>query len=168
MIGTLTCWLVAAAQASALWLRRSEQDPRAVRRLFAASCVVVSALAVMFTVLFWGEIDSERYGRIIGSLVVLDALLVALQPILARARPATTVHRLRLVVAPHETLELSVEARDAVEAAARAMRSLEREGRRVVLVELADRTAGMEQQPEATVTSEPRVPSAASRTVEGG
>jgi hypothetical protein len=128
-----------------------------MRRLFAASCVAVVAVAVLFTVLLWGEIDSERYGRIIGSLVVLDALLVALQPILARARPITTVHRLRLVVAPHETMELSVEARDAVEAVARAMRSLEREGRRVLLVELADRADRVERRRVPTVpTSDAR------------
>ena len=139
-IGTLTCWLVVGVQASSLWLRRGDQDPRVVRRLFVVSCAAAVALASTFTVLLWGEIDSEGLGRIIGSLVVLDALLVALQPILARARPATTVHRLRLILAPYAVVELSVEARDAAEATARAMRSLERENRRVVRVELEDRT----------------------------
>jgi hypothetical protein len=161
-IGTLTCWLFVATQASALWLRRGEQDPPAVRRLFAASCVVACALAVVFTVLLWGEIDSELVGRIIGSLVVLDALLVALQPIFARARPATSIQRLRLVVAPDETVELSVEARDAAEAVSRAMRSLEREGRRVVLVELVDerrRPAGsLRRRTEAGRRAEPERP----------
>jgi hypothetical protein len=42
----------------------------------------VAALAL------WADLDSERYGRAFGALVVLNVLLVALQPILARARTA--------------------------------------------------------------------------------
>lgn len=87
-IGTVNGWLVVAVQPAALTLRRREHDARFVRLLFAASSALVVVLALMFTVLLWAEIDSERYGRVFGALLVLNVLLVALQPILARARRA--------------------------------------------------------------------------------
>jgi len=140
-IGTVTGWLLASAQVSALAARQREQDPRLVRRLFAGSSVLAVVVAAMFTALLWAEIDREGYARVFAALVVLDALLVALQPILVRARPAVTVHRLRIVVAPAESVELSVEAPDLAAAASKAIRMLERDGRRVLLLEVSDRTA---------------------------
>lgn len=137
-VGTVTGCLVAAVQVAALAVRRGEQDPTVVRRLFAASCVAVIALAAMFTALLWAEDVGERYIRFFGALVVLDALLVALQPIFARVRPTTTLYRLRIVVAPQETVELAIEARDAAAAATQAIRAQERDGRRVLLVEFTD------------------------------
>ena len=87
-IGTVNGWLVAAVQVAALALRRREHDPRSVRLLFAASSVLVVVLAALLTAILWAEMDSEGYARIFGALIVLDALLVALQPILARAFPS--------------------------------------------------------------------------------
>jgi hypothetical protein len=141
-IGTVTGWLLASAQVSALAARQRERDPRLVRRLFAGSSALAGVVAAMFTALLWAEIDREGYARIFAALVVLDVLLVALQPILARARPTERVHQLRALVAPAETVELSVEAADLATAASKALRTLERGGRRVLLVEFTDRTAG--------------------------
>ena len=91
----------------------------------------------MFTALLWAELEHGSYIRIFGALVVLDVLLVALQPILARARPATGAHRLRIVVAPAETIELTIDAPNLAAAAASAINKLERDGRRVVRIEVA-------------------------------
>jgi hypothetical protein len=143
-IGALNGWLVAAVQPAALTLRRREHDPRVVRLLFAASSALVVALAVMFTVLLCAEIDSERYGRVFGALLVLNVLFVALQPILARARPRAIVHRLRVTVAADESIDLTVEASDLAAAASKAIRTVERDGHRVVSLEvtgaIAERT----------------------------
>lgn len=140
-IGTVNAWLVAAVQVASLTLRRREHDPRLVRWLFGASSALVVLLAAMFTALIWAEIDSEGYGRAFGALVVLNVLLVALQPILARVRPSGTVHRLRVRVAPDETVELTLEAPDLAAAAAKAIRTLERDGRRTLSLEFTDGTA---------------------------
>lgn len=86
-IGTISSFLVASSQVSALALRRSGRDPGLVRGLFVASSVLVAVVAVMISTLLWAGIDSERYGRVLAALVVLDVLAVALQPTLARARP---------------------------------------------------------------------------------
>lgn len=139
-IGTVNGWLIAAVQVAALALRR-DHDPRSARWLFTASSGLVVVLAAMLTTLVWAEIDSEVYGRVFGALVVLDVLLVALQPVVARVRPAGTLHRLRIVVAPDETVELTVEATDLASAAAKGIRMLEHDGRRVLLLDFADPTA---------------------------
>ena len=131
-VGSANGWLVAAVLPAALTLRRREHDPRVVRRLFVASSALMVALASMFTFLLWAEVDSERFGRVFGALLVLDVLLVALQPILARARPAGGVHRLRLRVETGATIALTIEAPDLSVASSRAIRAAEREGHRVV------------------------------------
>lgn len=135
-IGTGNGWLLAAVQTAALTARAGERDPRVVRLLFGASTALVVVLAGLFTVLLWAELDSERLGRVFGALVVLDVLLVALQPVLARARPRAIVHRLRVAVDPDQSIELAVEAPDLAAAAAKAIRAAEREGRRVLAVEV--------------------------------
>jgi hypothetical protein len=139
--GTFNGWFVAAVLPAALTLRRRDHDPRAVRVLFAVSSALAVVLAVMFTVLFWAEIDSESFGRAFGALVVLEVLLVALQPILARAHPHATVHRLRVAVTPEESIELTVEAADLAAAASKAIRAVERDGHRVLGLQLVERKA---------------------------
>lgn len=130
-VGTLNAWLVVSVQLAALTLRRRERDPRTVGLLFVSSSVVVVVLASMLAALLWAEIDSDGYGRAFGALLVFNVLLVALQPILARARPRGTSHRLRISVEPGEPIELTVEAPDLADAAARAIRTVERAGHRV-------------------------------------
>ena len=138
-VGTVTAFLVASAQVSALVLRRSDRDRTLVRRLFALSCLFAAVAATMFTVVLWAEIDSERYGRVLAAVVVLDILAVALQPTLARARPHAITIPLRLLLESGETREVGVLAPDLAAAAADAIRQSEREGHRVVRLEVAEK-----------------------------
>lgn len=131
-IGSEGVWLVASVQVASLVLRLRRSDPRLLRWLFVASCGVAVVVGAFFTVIIWSEIDSEAFGRAIGALVVLDALLVALQPIMARTRPAGRTHRLLLGVGPDGTVELSVDALDLATAAAQAIRTVERDGNTVL------------------------------------
>jgi hypothetical protein len=138
-VGTVTAFLVASAQVSALVLRRPDRDRTLVRWLFALSCLFAAVAAAMFTVVLWAEIDSERYGRVLAAVVVLDILAVALQPTLARARPHAITIPLRLLLESGETREVGVLAPDLAAAAADAIRQSEREGHRVVRLEVAER-----------------------------
>jgi MFS family permease len=137
-VGSVTAFLVAFAQAAALVLRRPERDRMLVRGLFALSCVLAAVAAAMLALVLWAEIDSERYGRVLGAVIVLDVLAVALQPILARARPEATLVPLRLLLESGETRDVTVRAPDLAAAAASAIRQSEREGHRVVRLEVAD------------------------------
>lgn len=136
-VGTVTVFALATAQAAALAARAREGDPRSVRRLFALSCGLAVVLPAIVTVVLWAELDSSGYARVLGALLVLDLLVVALQPILARTRRATTVHRLRIVVEPGETVVTDVEAVDLAAAAAEAIRTLEAAGRSVIRLDVA-------------------------------
>jgi hypothetical protein len=84
-LGTATVFALAAAQAAALKARRKPLDPLAVRLLFAISCGTAALAASFASVLIWTQPDASIYPRLLGALVVLDLLLVALQPVLARA-----------------------------------------------------------------------------------
>jgi hypothetical protein len=66
-------------------------------------------------------------------------LLVALQPLLLRARRERTEQPLRLVDESGETFDVVVEAESLAEAAERAIRDAERHGRHVRSVELLRR-----------------------------
>ena len=101
-----------------------------VRRIRAYEIALV--LASMVGLAVWAEIGASAFYRALGAAVVLDVLLVALQPILAAARREPTVHRLRLVAQPGGELETTVEAPDFAAAAAKAIRTAERNGTRVL------------------------------------
>jgi hypothetical protein len=131
-VGTATLLAVAAAQASALAARRQQHDPRSVRRLFNASCVTAAVAAPTGAALIWANPHSATYPRLFGALVVLDILLVALQPVLARARPKLTEHRFAVVLASGETFCVTIEGGDLATAAAKAIRAAERGGGQVV------------------------------------
>jgi hypothetical protein len=137
-VGTVTASLVASAQVSALVLRRPERDRTLIRWLFAMSSVLAVVVAAMFTLLLWAEIESERYGRVLAAVVVLDLLAVALQPTLSRARPKATVIPLQLLLESDEIRDIEVLAPDLAAAAAKAIRQIEREGHHVVRLEVAD------------------------------
>lgn len=140
-VGTVTAFALASTQASALAAGRRERDPTSVRRLYAFSSALAATAAVMFTALLWAQIERESYARLLAALVVLDLLLVALQPILARARPLGVRFRLRVLVEPDETVVLEVEAPDLATAASKAIRTLERDDRRVLGLEVGERTS---------------------------
>lgn len=140
LFGTSAAWLAAAVLPAALTLRRRESDARAVQRLFAASSALAVVLAVLFTVLQWADDASDRLGRVFGALLVLESLLVALQPVLARARRAARVYRLRVRVAAGSGPDMEIEAPDLAGAAARAIRAVERGGQDVLGLDVVDRT----------------------------
>lgn len=137
-VGTVTFFLVAATQTAALAARRRGRDPRWVRVLFPGSIGLALAAAGAATGAVWTD-AGDAYGRVVGALIVLDLLAVALQPILARAQAAPPPIRLRVLVESGERVELTVEAPDLAGAAAKAIRGLERDGRRVVALEAPDR-----------------------------
>jgi hypothetical protein len=128
---TVTVFALAASQTGALAARRQETDPPSVRTIFAISCGLALLLAMMATAAVWAELNSQFYFRILGALAVLDVLLVALQPLLALARPRGEIYHLRVGLERGEELETEVEAPDFAAAAARAIRETERAGRRV-------------------------------------
>jgi hypothetical protein len=132
---SVTVFAAAGTQAAALAARRRASDPAPVRVLFAASCALALALATLAAAAAWAEIDDSLYFRIFAALAVLDVLLVALQPVLALARPRSAAHRVRLTVEPAEEIETAIEATDFAAAAAKAIRASERSGRRVLRVE---------------------------------
>ena len=82
-VGTATILAVAAAQTAALVARQKAGDPPAVARLFAASCGTAALAAGAAVTLLWAQPSGAVYARLLGALVVLDLLLVALQPIAA-------------------------------------------------------------------------------------
>lgn len=104
-LGTVTALAAASAQPAALALRRRERDPVSVRRLYRVSSALVLAAATLVSVAIWAELESALYFRVLGSLAVLDVLAVALQPVLALARPESAVYRLRILVEPDGVLE---------------------------------------------------------------
>jgi len=137
-MGTATVLALACTQVSILSARRRERDSIVVRRLFAASCGTGILAAVAASALLWAQPNGGTTPRLFGALVVLDLALVALQPVLARARPAGPVHRLRIVTSSGEPQDVTTEGGDLASAVAKAIRGAERDGRRVVAIEVSD------------------------------
>jgi hypothetical protein len=80
-VGTTTILALAAAQTAALAARRTKRDPPAVVQLFVASCVTATLAAGGAVALIWTQPSTGFYPRLLAALVVLDLLLVALQPL---------------------------------------------------------------------------------------
>ena len=134
-IGSAVVLAVAFSQLCAVTARRDADDPSSVTRLFAASCVtaaLASALAVTF---IWSNPHGNLAPRLLGAVLVLDLLLVALQPILARARTAT-VHTFDVVLRSGERVPVTVRGGDVASAAARAIRTVTRERGPIVELDL--------------------------------
>lgn len=148
-VGTVTVFALATAQSCALAARRHERDPTLVRRLFSLSVALAVSIAAMFASLLWARIGQGDYPRLLAALIVLDLAVVALQPIIARARRSSSIYRLRLVVEPGETLVMDVEAVDLAAAAAKTIRTLEGDGRRILRLAIGEPPA---EQPEAGLT----------------
>jgi hypothetical protein len=108
-------------------------------RLFAPSVALAYLAAALATGAVWVETENETYLRVLGAVVVLAVLLVALQPLLLRARRERVPRPLRLVDDTGRSFELVVESDSAADAAARAIRTAERQGRHVRSVELLER-----------------------------
>jgi hypothetical protein len=137
LTGTVIAFGLAAAQTGALAARRREDDTQPLRLLFAGSAALAFVLAVLGSTAVWAEVDSQLFLRAFGAAVVLDVLLVALQPVLALRRPQRRyVLRLRLDEAG--AVDVTVEASRLSRAAARAIDDAERAGAAVVAVEVVD------------------------------
>lgn len=127
MVGSAAVVAVASSQLCALTARRATGDPASVARLYAASCATAALAASLAVTFIWANPHGSLAPRILGAVVVLDLLLVALQPILARARSGVVVHHFDVVLASGERVPVSVTGGDVASAAARAIRSVERE-----------------------------------------
>lgn len=126
-VGSVAVFAVACAQVCALTARRAAADPVSVTRLFAVSCFTAGLAAVLGVTLVWTSPHGGVAPRILGAVVVLDLLVVALQPVLVRARPRTAVHRFEIALVSGERIEVEVLGGDLASAAARAIRSVEHE-----------------------------------------
>lgn len=135
---TVTAFLVASTQTSALVLRHPERDRKLVRSLFVLSSALAFGVAAMLTLMVWAEFDSEPYGRVLGALLVFDLVAVALQPTLSRARPTSTAISLQLQLESDEVRDVEVVAPDLAAAAVMAIHQVEREGHHVVRLEVID------------------------------
>jgi hypothetical protein len=124
-VASATIVALVFAQLAAMSARRRERDPVSVRRLFALSCGTGLLVAGVGVTLVWVEPDGGTAARLFGALLVLDLLLVALQPILARARAGSVVRKITVVLASGEQVEVEVASSDLASAAARAIRSIE-------------------------------------------
>ncbi|MGE5690065.1 MAG: hypothetical protein ACM33B_05875 [Pseudomonadota bacterium] len=138
LLGSVAAAAAAAAQTAALAARRRARDPVVVQSLFGAATVVAVALVATVTAAIWTDLGSQAVARVLGAGVVLDVLLVALQPLLAVSVATRRPFSLRLRLAGGERTEVTVEAPRLGVAAARAIDAAERSGRTVVAVELVD------------------------------
>jgi len=136
---TIAALAVASTQVAALAARRTNRDPESVRLLFLASTALALVLASLVGLAVWAEIGSSGFYRALGAVVVLDVLLVALHPILLRARRRQVPQPLRIVDTSGRTTEVTVEADSLAHAAEKAIRTAERQGRHVRSLEVLER-----------------------------
>lgn len=129
--GNAALLTLAVAQTASLTARMSGADPGVVRRLFAVSTVLALLVVAAASGLIWSGGGSPLVGRLLGAAVVLDALVVALQPILARTGREVPVHELLVTLAGGDVVTLRIEAPDLAAATAKAIRSLDRGDRGV-------------------------------------
>jgi len=134
---TVIAFGLAAAQTGALAARRREDDTRLLHLLFAGSTALAFVLAAVGSAAVWVEVDSQLFLRIFGAAVVLDVLLVALQPILALRRPQQR-YVLHLRLDEEGELDVTVEASRLARAAARAIDDAEQAGAVVAAIEVVD------------------------------
>lgn len=139
---TVVAFTLAAAQTAALAARRREAEPRSLRLLFAGSTALAFLLAAVGSAAVWAEVDSQLFARIYGAGIVLDVLLVALQPVLALLRRPQRAYVLRLRLDEAGELAVTVEASSLARAAARAIEEAEGAGRAVLGVEMVNGRPG--------------------------
>jgi hypothetical protein len=135
-VGSVTIVALAFSQVCALTARREQEDPVSVKRLFTASCATVAVAAGMGVTFVWTSPKGSLAPRVLGAVVVLDLLLVALQPILARARADVVRHRFQVVLVSGERIAVCVRGGDVASAAAHAIRSVEHERGPVVELDI--------------------------------
>ena len=133
LTGTAMLLAVPTVATTALTARRRH-------RLFFPSVGLMYLSAALAIGAVWSGTEREGYFRVLGVAVVLAVLLAALQPLLLRVRRNEVECPLRVVDDTGRTVDIVVRADSLADAAARAIRAAEREGRHVRSVELiADR-----------------------------
>ena len=135
---TVIAFGLAAAQTAALAARRREDDTRLLRLLFAGSTALAFVLAAIGSTALWVEVDSQFFLRTFGAAVVLDVLLVTLQPVLALLRRPQRRYVLHLRLDEAGEVDVTVEASGLSRAAAKAIDDAEHAGVAVVAVEVVD------------------------------
>jgi nucleotide-binding universal stress UspA family protein len=109
---------------------------RPLHRLFAPFLVLTLVVVAMATTAVWAEIERDAYWRVLGALLVLATLLLVLQPLLARAGRELGHVELRLVDSDDRSEHVVVRAGSVAEAASRAIRAIEEEGRSIRALEV--------------------------------
>lgn len=142
LTGTVVAFGLATTQTAALTARRHERELHRVHRLFAASTVLVFALASVGSAAVWVEVDSQLFARLFGAGVVLDVLLVTLQPVLALLQRPQRRYLLHLRLDDARELDVAVDGNSLARAAARAIDDAEEAGRAVVAIEVVDGRSG--------------------------
>ena len=142
LTGTVVAFGLATTQTAALTARRHERDLHRVHRLFAASTVLVFTLASVGSAAVWVEVDSQLFARLFGAGVVLDVLLVTLQPVLALLQRPQRRYLLHLRLDDARELDVAVDGNSLARAAARAIDDAEEAGRAVVAIEVVDGRSG--------------------------
>ena len=136
IVGTLAAAAVASTQISAQTTRLRAGDRQSVRTVFYSAVSLVVLIAVLVMAAIWEEIDDGGYYRILAALAVLNVFLIVVQPLLRRLGPAAGgAFRVRIATEPGGAEEVELGGRDFADAVARAIRKLEREGRRVTSLE---------------------------------
>ncbi|MDX6477149.1 MAG: hypothetical protein QOH95_2660 [Gaiellaceae bacterium] len=131
--GVVLVLAVASAQAAVVEARRRDTDTRATRRLSTASMLTGPLLAALGIVAILAEIGSQTYYRVLGALAVVHVLLLVIVAVLRRGTgPVAKTHRIRL---DGELIEAP--GRDFAAAVAAAIRSAEKDGAAVRLIERA-------------------------------
>lgn len=142
LTGTVVAFGLATTQTAALTARRHERELHRVHRLFAASTVLVFTLASVGSAAVWVEVDSQLFARLFGAGVVLDVLLVTLQPVLALLQRPQRRYLLHLRLDDARELDVAVDGNSLARAAARAIDDAEEAGRAVVAIEVVDGRSG--------------------------
>ena len=132
---------IAAAQIAGMLSRQRATDPAWIPRLVWAAGTSAIVLAGMGWAAAIGEISRAGYYRALGAMVVLNAFLVLLQPVVRRlGRPAAEIEgsSRRFVLVLADGSHIRREGADLPDAVARALREAEQSGRRVTRIELRD------------------------------
>jgi hypothetical protein len=133
--GTAAFWAVAGVQAAALAAWRMDEQPRPVRGLFRTACVLGATLASAITAAMWLDLESQLFFRLFAAGVVVDLLIVVLQPLLVAARARRVRYALRVRLVDGSACDLDVAAPSLAVAAKRAVERAHCEESRIRTIE---------------------------------
>jgi hypothetical protein len=136
LVGTLVTATAASTQISALTTRTRAGDRQSVRAVYVSAIGLVLLVGALVINAIWNEVESGGYYRALAALAVLNVFLLVLQPLLRRLdSEARGGFKVRIATEQGGVEELELTGRDFADAVARAIRKVERDGRRVTRVE---------------------------------